>query len=196
MLLFITRGQAEVIQSSTQMKRSCVLAKLFNITRVVECSQAAFRGSRLNPVSTKPFVIPPVNQNQIKLPELSWPILSFWSSPRSTASTVNSSIIPFSNLFLWDFEALRLTIPVCLNSVNKGLCVIQSPDTDACDWCMFTCVVVLPVQNRKDVGVCSSVLFFSRLDPQGVCCWHGCKWQYRNDQKLYFPRQEYMTLIS
>lgn len=36
----------------------------------------------------------------ISSPELSCPIRSFWRSPKSTASTVNSLIMPCSNLFL------------------------------------------------------------------------------------------------
>lgn len=47
----------------------------------------------------------------VAVPRLSCPMRNFLSGPMSTASTVNSSIIPRSNLFLCVLEAFRLMIP-------------------------------------------------------------------------------------
>lgn len=41
-------------------------------------------------------------------------------------------------------------------------------------WCL-TCIIILSIKNCKHIGICSSIFLLPSLNPQGVCCWHGCE---------------------
>lgn len=113
----------------------------------------------------------PVGPN---VPLLSCPIRSFFRGPRSTASTVNTSIIPRSNLFLWVFEAFRLIIPVDTEQTNYHF-KHRKQAKSAAVTSKATCVILGAIQDHKDVSVCSSVLLVTSFYPHCVCCWHGCR---------------------
>lgn len=113
----------------------------------------------------------PVGPN---VPLLSCPIRSFFRGPRSTASTVNTSIIPRSNLFLWVFEAFRLIIPVDTEQTNYHF-KHRKQAKSAAVTSKTTCVILGAIQDHKDVSVCSSVLLVTSFYPHCVCRWHGCR---------------------